>query len=309
MISSVLSSVSETVQTALPVCLPPWRENPYRLVSLADIVERFDLLHFGNIMTVLRDAQHNCHVLRTVPAGQAMLDFAWIRRIVDDYTHYCARAGFSDCESRGKGLAIALRNMTDLAVIATYLHTLEDDILLESKKHIFLNIRPAQSGYFDRAELFEKKVYDAFASARFDIKEAGNCRAAGLDTASIFHLMRAVEWGLRALCIDLGFRRVRRRNKKTGAVTYIPLGWSDWETLLSQLNSRVTERNNKLKRGPKKQLYQEFYHPAIQDIEAMKEAFRNHVMHTRREYTESEAKPIFDRVQALMMNLATRISE
>ena len=75
--------------------------------------------------------------------------------------------------------------------------------------------------------------------------------------------MRAVEWGLRALCVDMGFRRVRTQKKKTGKVTYIPLGWSDWETLINQLKATVTHKIATTKRGSKKQLYQEFYYPAI----------------------------------------------
>jgi hypothetical protein len=121
--------------------------------------------------------------------------------------------------------------------------------------------------------------------------------------------MRAVEWSLRALCVDLGLKRIRRKDKKTGKVTHVALAWADWETLLNQIKSRIGKTIAASKRGPKKQLYQEFYYPAIEEIEGFKEAWRNHVMHTRREYNREDAEAVFTHVRRLMTNLATRISE
>jgi hypothetical protein len=182
-------------------------------------------------------------------------------------------------------------------------------LVAEFAKRKFLFVRPEFAQYMNQDAPFGSAVEKAFPSARFDIKEAGNCLAVEHGTAAVFHLMRAVEWALRALCVDLGFQRVRTKNKKTGKVTYIPLGWSDWETLLNQLESRVNDRIAKAKRGPKKQLYQEFYQPALQEIKGMKDAWRNHVMHTRREYTAKEADAVFEHVRRLMAKLAERVCE
>ncbi len=121
--------------------------------------------------------------------------------------------------------------------------------------------------------------------------------------------MRVVEWGLRALCVDLGHKRLRCQKRKTGKVTYKPLDYADWESTLGQLKADVNKKILQLKRGSKKQALQEFYLPALQDIEGFKDAFRNHVMHTRREYTGPEADAIRDRVQRFMRLLATRVSE
>ena len=90
---------------------------------------------------------------------------------------------------------------------------------------------------------------------------------------------------------------------------YKPLEFSEWETILSQIKSRASEKYKTLTRGRKKQALQEFYLPAIQDFEGFRDAFRNHVMHTRREYTGPEADAIRDRVERFMRLLATRISE
>lgn len=117
--------------------------------------------------------------------------------------------------------------------------------------------------------------------------------------------MRVTEWGLRALATDVGLMRVLKDKKRR---RYVPLAWSEWEHILKQLPEKVDERLGKLKPGPKKQGLQEFYWPAIQDIKGIRDAWRNHVMHTRREYTMLEARAIRDHVQRLMTTLTTRVS-
>lgn len=154
-----------------------------------------------------------------------------------------------------------------------------------------------------------RDVFVAFPSARPDARAAGNCLAAECNTAAVFHMMRAVEWGLRALCVDLGVTRLRSTNRKTGKVTYKQLAYSDWESILSQAKAVAHRRLSRLVRGSQKQALQEFYLPAFHDIEGFKDAFRNHVMHARREYTRREAVAIVDRVQRFMALIASRVSE
>jgi hypothetical protein len=115
--------------------------------------------------------------------------------------------------------------------------------------------------------------------------------------------------GASGLGVNLGFRRLKQKNRKTGQVTYTPIAYEDWERILSQLQSKVQDHIAKKRRGPQKQVYQEFYLPAVLDIRAMKDAWRNHVMHTRREYSPIEADAIRERVERLLRHLATRLSE
>ena len=176
---------------------------------------------------------------------------------------------------------------------------------LEDRK--FYHLFPDRSKFFDQPRLFGDAVYERFPSARQDIQEAGNCIATDRNTAAVFHLMRAVEWGLRALCGDLKMNSVHRR-KRSGERVWIPLEWSDWETILNQLAQKVDERIDKVRRGPQKQAAQEFYYPALQDIRGIKDAFRNHVMHTRKEYTAESALTQFQHVKRLMSALAERIT-
>jgi len=122
-------------------------------------------------------------------------------------------------------------------------------------------------------------------------------------------MMRAVEWGMRALCVHLGFRQFRTRNKKTGKIKYRSIAYSDWETNLNQLQDRVDKKIERIRRGPQRQRDQEFYYPVLQDIRGIRDAWRNHTMHTRREYTGKEADAILEHVRRLVVTLSTRVSE
>jgi hypothetical protein len=201
------------------------------------------------------------------------------------------------------------RKKAEIAALATEAAHSRDALMIAAQNRKFLRVALSRADYVDSDALLGSEVYGAFESARSDIREAGNCLAADCNTAAVFHLMRAVEWGMRALCVDLGVRKLRTRNKKTGKISYKLIEFSEWETILNTLQERVDRKLAKVKRGPKKQLYQEFYYPVLQDIRGIREAWRNHTMHTRREYTASDADAILDHVKRLMIRLATQVSE
>jgi len=189
------------------------------------------------------------------------------------------------------------------------LTNVENALLQDLTGRVFLQVPTTRRKYVDNEQLFGADVYRQFPSARIDVCESGNCLAADCGTAAVFHMMRAVEWGLRSLCVHLGFRQLKCKNKKTGKVTYKPISYQQWETILSQLQSRMETKLQNVRGGPKKQAWQEFYFPAVQDINAFREAFRNHVMHARRVYTATEAEAVKDRVERFMRLLATRVAE
>lgn len=172
----------------------------------------------------------------------------------------------------------------------------------------FLYVEPRFDGYLDQDRLFGDDVWQKFRNARPDIGQAGNCLAADCGTAAVFHLMRAVEWGMRAFCVHLGHKTLRCK-KKNGVVIYKPLEYATWDSVLNQLSADVQTKLDKLKRNERRQSEAEFYLPLLQDIGAFKDAFRNHVMHARREYTVLEAHATFERVKRFMTVLATRLPE
>jgi len=176
--------------------------------------------------------------------------------------------------------------------------------LSELRDRSFLYVRSSRKGFISNPLLLGVEVAKAFPSASRDIEDAGNCLAAECHTAAVFHLMRVVEVGLRALCVHLGLRKAKTRQGK-----YIPITYAEWGTMLDQLHPLVEQKLSKLKRGTAKQAAQEFYYPMLQDIRAVKDAWRNHVMHRHANYTAKQAEAILGHVKRLMSALSLKVRE
>jgi hypothetical protein len=121
--------------------------------------------------------------------------------------------------------------------------------------------------------------------------------------------MRVVESGLRAFCAHVGFREVRETFRPSGKHKYVPVEYAQWEKILDQLQPVCEQKILRIKNKRTKQLAQEFYFPVIQEVRAIKDAWRNHVMHSRRTYTKQDAEAILDHSRRLMRTLAARIKE
>jgi hypothetical protein len=185
-----------------------------------------------------------------------------------------------------------------------------DAVMDDLNKRKFLCVAPRLVHYVDNDALFGPVVAERFPSANVDIRAAGNCLAVGCSTAAVFHLMRVVEHGLRALGAHLGVRRMISFKKRGSPdKQYTPLSYSQWEKIINGLHKRVEKRLTKLRPGPAKQRWQEFYPPILLDINAIREAWRNHVMHSRQDYLEQDAEAIRVRVEAIMRTLAQRVRE
>jgi hypothetical protein len=181
--------------------------------------------------------------------------------------------------------------------IKSFLERARIAVYNELELHKFAYVPEALQGYFENEKLFGEPVYDNFKSARDDIKETGNCLAAELHTASVFHLMRVAERGIRALAYD---RRVKFDKG--------PIESQDWQAIIGQLQKEIEKVSNWPKSKQRAQA-EEFYNSALEEFRGFKGAWRNHVMHARRSYNDRDALSVLSHVQRFMQLLATRISE
>jgi hypothetical protein len=181
-------------------------------------------------------------------------------------------------------------------IILAGIEEIQQSITHELAARKFAFIAPGGSEFFEQHDLFGEGVSAAFPSAQEDIKEAGNCLAADLNTASVFHLMRAVEIGLRALA-----RHVRVPAK--GQLEY-----AQWNQIIEQIESKVRIVRQQ-PAGKKKSESLEFYHGVLGEFNAFKDVWRNNVMHSRRHYNHPEARGAYLHVREFMQRLATRVKE
>jgi len=180
------------------------------------------------------------------------------------------------------------------------LRTIRESVERDLSKRLFMYVPVEKASSVERDDLFGVEVQKAFPSAVEDIKTAGTCYANDLNTACVFHLMRAAERGMRILALD---RRVKFKNDA-------PLEMQGWEDILKGIETEVSKIGgwpNRL--GLAKTQAQEFYNSAMGEFRGFKDAWRNHVMHTRRSYNAEDAKSILGHVCRFMQTLATRLSE
>ena len=138
----------------------------------------------------------------------------------------CTAVGFTDAVQKLEFVESRLRREgveQNFSSLSVELEHAKEAILEELKKRSFLYVEPERTGCLDNYNLLGESPASAFPSAIPDILGAGNCLAADCNTAAVLHLMRVVEWGLRALCVNLGMKRVKSKVRKSGRITYGPI--------------------------------------------------------------------------------------
>lgn len=292
----------------------PVGAGPSRLWSLWDLMNTFrahelvattkSVLYWADLADYMRSQQRGSQPFNE-DSYKLMLES------VVKTQQLCGQAGFISAFQRIGLIHQRLdldRSRNDSSYLAAELVNVWDAILEALVNHRFLRVSAARAVCVDNYNLFGPTVVATFPAAKADIIEAGNCLAAECNTAAVFHAMRVVEWGLRAFCVHLGFHRLRVV-KKSGKIKFIPVDYLEWEKILDGLQLRVDQRIEKMRPGPKKQSTQEFYYPALQDIRGVRDAWRNHTMHNRREFSSADADAIFSHVIRLMTALAERFGK
>jgi hypothetical protein len=283
-----------------PACL--WRENSHRLVSVWDLLKRIathELFYYFNKLTSVECIAIR---LRMAGAGGHPVDAELLKHcvsVVEDYELLGQDEDLAflraECRRAKDHLS---RDVVDVSSAQTVLNNLKGVFVDGLKNRYFLLVSDDRTGFVEQTALFGPEVARAFPSAASDIRESGNCLAAECTTAAVFHLMRAVEYGLRALAEDRGIKLAKD----------LPINLATWEDLIK----RLEEEESAIQGFPKTLAREEqfaFYHGAMMELKRFKNKFRNTVMHTREEYDRHEAYSAFDHVKAFMEILASKIAE
>jgi hypothetical protein len=220
-------------------------------------------------------------------------------RILQDIKSLCAVVQLPSSEARQVLFHGVLTNSLGCShrMLQTEIKGLQSTISKELSERRFAFIPPDKAEYFEQVHLFGPAVWTAFPCAEPDIKAAGNCLAADLNTAAVFHLMRAAEFGLRALARHL---RVRIKNK--------PIEYAVWGEIIDNIQAKIASKIPK-KKGKRKADALVFYHGALGEFNAFKDVWRNNVMHTRGEYNAHQAVSAYLHVRGFMQRLAERITQ
>jgi hypothetical protein len=290
--------------------IPLWEQNPFELLTWWEM-QQFSAFVFYTIGYLLEMVRTDC--LLKCGATFEGLPIAQANAPIDKQTRERAIKAFTNAESgcREIGMQISADTAADGAkrlgqsdFNATYLwvineiKSIETLIRREMSGKFFIYISPERAKFWPSAReqfIFGKNVHDAFPSTFYDIGQSGVCLSMGCTTASVFHLMRVLETGLRAL----------------GKIFGVSLDHSSWGPAILQIESKIREMHvdPQFKSLPDCKQQQQFYADAASHFGILKDAWRNHTMHARSKYTDQEAQQIFGSVKAFMQKLAERLKE
>lgn len=153
----------------------------------------------------------------------------------------------------------------------------------------FYRLEEAYARYYGDRALFGEEVAARFPAAGDDVEDAGNCLALGQGTAAVYHLMRVMEHGLRAVSNMLG-------------IPYAP----SWESHLKQIEANI-KADHKGK-APEWKRDEAFFKELLGDLAAIRIAWRNPTMHIGRRYSQEEAEQVYHAVRLFMRRVAAKLA-
>jgi len=211
-----------------------------------------------------------------------------IVRYCDDILHIFDR--LADFQSSNRKLVDKTRiefDDFDIANLRSFFSGLVTIINSELSSRIFTPIAVKHAAFLENG-CFGEDVENSFPSATVDIDEAGKCRALGRWTASVMHLMRVLEVGLKVLAAHCDVIHA-----------------DNWNKTLNEMEASIRSVKKSVDGIEAEQWAAE----AGTHLRFIKGAYRNHAMHPMKRYDEEQAVYIFDSARAFMRHLATRLSE
>lgn len=286
----------------LPVCPVPWNLN--RLVSLLDMITYFDASRFGQLLSELEAIRSTLGFLSENSGGLAAgALFTTAKGRIEQAREFCEHHEFKGAFQIVNTSLSYLKVNPDvhISTLMAEVRHVHDGLIAEAINRKFVSVLPDRAKYLGQEEPFGKQVYDAFPSARFDITEAGNCLACGINSAAGFHLMRAAEIGLWELGMD---RQIPLA--QAGKIEF-----SEWGIIIRELEAAV-QAITQWPNCPTKEDAHKFYNSALVEIRAFNDGWRRHLAHVRKTQVplhDDEALALWGHVERFFKNISTKISE
>lgn len=169
------------------------------------------------------------------------------------------------------------------------LEILMDSLAREMNRQTLLHIPPEKATYYGGYAGFDRDTIESFPRTVDDIKSASNCFATDNDTACVFHLMRVLEKGLHSFATYLEIQT--------------PTDLQNWKPIIDQIEKAIRALDD-LPKSTEKSERVKFCSGAAIQFRYFKDAWRNHVVHSREYYDSDSVRSIMTHVQEFMKTLS-----
>jgi hypothetical protein len=168
----------------------------------------------------------------------------------------------------------------------------------ELRERVFAFVPTSKAAKLTNISKEWAEVWTKFPSCKQDVERAVDCYALEQDTASVFHMMRVSEIGLRSIAKKVGVKLIDKGKRQ-------PIEYATWDKVIQGVNSRINAARA-LPHGPRKNKNLQFYSQAADQLVYIRDTWRNEVSHTRKSYNDGEAVGVIARVRDFMELLAQR---
>ncbi len=152
---------------------------------------------------------------------------------------------------------------------------------VEIDDKLFLYVPSHVAPYYEFDNIVSDATKLAFPTVYSELREAGNALAAGLNTACVFHAMRAAEVGVKCLGQTLGV-----------SFPDHPLDLAGWGEILNHVESKIRDIKNRPKTTQRDEDLK-FYSEAAVQFRFFNDAWRVRVAHARASYSEGSGQGNF----------------
>lgn len=147
--------------------------------------------------------------------------------------------------------------------------------------------------YYHNCEPLGSEARAAFPTANEELRHAGKCYAIYEHTACVYHCMRALESGLRALATDVG-------------VTWTV---QQWQVVINEIEKAIKSLGNSLPCGQAKSERTQFLSEAAKEFAWFKDGWRNYAAHARISYDYERALKVWEHVCAFFEIISRHLKE
>lgn len=181
--------------------------------------------------------------------------------------------------------------------LGAMLRNFTDRLVDECNRITFIALSAKERHYYLPSEpIFGTDVSTKFSKeASFEIDEAAKCLGLARPTAAVFHLMRTMEVGIKAVsrCLKIP-DPIKPSEKNWGKML---------EKIYLEIDRRWPNSANRVHGDGR------FFDDLHGLLEGVKNPWRNATMHVENRYTDDEAEHIFFAVRSFMKKLGSRCNE
>lgn len=183
------------------------------------------------------------------------------------------------------------------------IHLMEEEVQKESffqydNEGSYL-LRSLQDDWAQTYYSFSPEEEDSDYDLDAEIRSGVDCYALRQYTASVFHMMRVAEIGLRALARE---RSITLPKDK-------PVEYANWQEVIREIDKSIKLIGSSWPPSKKKDRALAFYNNAIISLNALKDIFRNQTMHLRGQFYQPDALRAMSMTREFMNNLAWSLTE